>query len=201
MQVVKTPTELTYPAVWRFRFFVALFYHNPTTFSACIHDTTACVIKLAFHDADTATPTRASSRGSSPTRPTRAISWSYSCGKLNDTPTFSRRSSRGCRCRCRGMRAIRGDVARIFGRGGAASVRRRIGDQHRVRTDHISECLLRHRVTDRRRRQVQVYRTSFLAAYDVRKHTRKDRLMCRIRQGRIWLVGAWGPGPLPTPPP
>ena len=29
---------------------------------------------------------------------------SYSCGKLNDTPTFSRRSSRGCRrgsrCRC-----------------------------------------------------------------------------------------------------
>jgi len=45
-------------------------------------------------------------------RPTRAISWSYSCdGKLNDTPTVARRSSRGCRrgCRCqfrrRGMRA------------------------------------------------------------------------------------------------
>jgi len=59
------------------------------------------------------TPTRTSSRGFSPTRPTRAISWSYSCGKLNDTPTFSRRSSRGyrrgCRCRCpcrrRGMPA------------------------------------------------------------------------------------------------
>jgi len=38
-----------------------------------------------------------------------AISWSYSCGKLNDTPTFSRLSSRGCRCWCwrRGMRALR----------------------------------------------------------------------------------------------
>jgi len=51
------------------------------------------------------TPTRTSSRGSSPTRPTRAIFWSYSYGKLNDTPTFSRRSSRECqrecRCRCR----------------------------------------------------------------------------------------------------
>ena len=54
-------------------------------------------------------------RGSSPTRPTRAISWSYSCGKMNNTPTFSRRSSRGCRrgcrcrCRCRrrGIRALR----------------------------------------------------------------------------------------------
>ena len=29
------------------------------------------------------TPTPTASRGSSPTRPTRAISWSYSCGKLN----------------------------------------------------------------------------------------------------------------------
>ena len=58
----------------------------------------------------TPTPTPTSSRGSSPTRPTRAISWSYSRGKLNDTPPFSRRSSRGCRrgcrCRCRGMRAF-----------------------------------------------------------------------------------------------
>jgi len=50
------------------------------------------------------TPTPTSSRGTSPTRPTRAISLSYSCGKLNDTPTFSRRSSRGCRRR--GMRAL-----------------------------------------------------------------------------------------------
>jgi len=59
------------------------------------------------------TPTSipASSRGSSPTRPTRAIFWNYFCGQLNDAPTFSRRSSRWCRqgCRCRwrhrGMRA------------------------------------------------------------------------------------------------
>jgi len=55
-------------------------------------------VKPAFHDADSPdTPTCL--------RPTRAISRSYSCGKLNDTPTFSRRFSRGCRCRCRGMRA------------------------------------------------------------------------------------------------
>ena len=33
---------------------------------------------------------RTYSRGSSPTRPTRAISRSYSYGKLNDAPTFSR---------------------------------------------------------------------------------------------------------------
>jgi len=68
---------------------------------------------LSWHSTmPTRTPTRTSSGGSSPTRPTRAISWSYSCGKLNDTPIFSRRSSRGCRrgcpCRCRrrGMPAL-----------------------------------------------------------------------------------------------
>ena len=63
----------------------------------------------------TPTPTQTSSRGSSPTRPTRAISCSYSYGKQNDTPTLSRRSSRVCRrgCRCpsrcrrRGTRAYR----------------------------------------------------------------------------------------------
>ena len=70
-----------------------------------------CVILAALSwNSTTPTPTRTSSRGSSPTRPTRAISWSYSYGKLNDTPTFSRRSSPGCRqgCRCRrhGMRAL-----------------------------------------------------------------------------------------------
>ena len=60
----------------------------------------------------TSSPTRTSSRGSSPTRPTRAIEVIHDCGKLNDTPTFSRRSSRscrrGCRCRCwrRGMLAL-----------------------------------------------------------------------------------------------
>jgi len=63
-------------------------------------------IKLEF---TTPTPTQTSSRGSSPTRQTRAISWSYFCGKLNDTPTFSRRFSRGCRrgCRCRYRRPSR----------------------------------------------------------------------------------------------
>jgi len=66
-------------------------------------------VKPAFHDTDTATD---SDSPDTPTflRPTRAISWSYSCGKLNDTPTFSQRSSRGCRlgCRCRrrGMWAL-----------------------------------------------------------------------------------------------
>ena len=64
--------------------------------------------KLAFHDADTDIDFLA--RILAHTSDTR--DWSYSCGKLNDTPTFSRRSSqgyrRGCRCRCRrrGMRAI-----------------------------------------------------------------------------------------------
>jgi len=66
------------------------------------------VLRLYSWNSTTPTPTRTSSRGSSPTRRTRAISCS-SCGKLNDTPTFSRRSSRGCRrgCRyrCRGMPA------------------------------------------------------------------------------------------------
>ena len=66
---------------------------------------------LSWHST-TPTPTPTSLRGSSPTRPTRAISWSYSCGKLNvcDTPTFSRRSSRECRqgCRCRYLRRRRG---------------------------------------------------------------------------------------------
>jgi len=68
-------------------------------------------INLALHldylswNFTTPTPTPTSLRGSSPTRPARAISWSYSYGKLNDTPTFSRRSSRGCRCWRRGMRA------------------------------------------------------------------------------------------------
>jgi len=51
-------------------------------------------VKLEFHDAD------------DPRRHVRhTISWSYSYGKLNDTPTFSWRSSWGCRrgstCRCR----------------------------------------------------------------------------------------------------
>jgi len=61
----------------------------------------------------TPTLTRTSSRGSSPTRPTRAISRS-SRVKLNDTPTFSRRSSPGCRreCRCRGMPALYSGHAR-----------------------------------------------------------------------------------------
>ena len=58
-------------------------------------------VSIAFHDTDIL-----HERGSSPTRPTRAISRSYSCGKLNDTPTFSRRSLRRCRRRCRGMRAL-----------------------------------------------------------------------------------------------
>ena len=69
-------------------------------------------LNLAQFNSTTPTPT--SSRGSAPTRPTRAISGSHSCGWLNDTPTFSRRSSlvhlcrRGCRCRCRrrGMQAL-----------------------------------------------------------------------------------------------
>jgi len=74
---------------------------------SCVPHALLCVA-LSSHST---TPT--SSRGSSPTRLTRAISWSYSCSKLNDTPTFSRRSSRGCRrgcrrwCRRRGMRALR----------------------------------------------------------------------------------------------
>jgi len=69
---------------------------------------TYCCIKSAFHDADTD-----SDSPDTPTslRPTRAISWSYSCSKLNDTPTFTRQSSRGCRrgcwCRRRGMRSLR----------------------------------------------------------------------------------------------
>jgi len=58
------------------------------------------LIKPAFHDADTDSD---SSDTPSSLRQIRAISWSYFCGKLNDTPTFSRRASRGCRqgCRCR----------------------------------------------------------------------------------------------------
>jgi len=76
----------------------------------------------------TATPTRTSSRGSSPTRPTRAISLSYSFGKLNDTPTFSRRSSRGCRRRgmpallielCDGVYSIYCPVAYLYWRSAA----------------------------------------------------------------------------------
>ena len=52
---------------------------------------TAHMSRYSSHStAPTPTPTRTSSRGSSPTRPTRAISCSYSRGKLNDTPTFSR---------------------------------------------------------------------------------------------------------------
>ena len=55
------------------------------------------------------TPTRPSARHAYTSLcPTHAIFWSYSSGKLNDTPAFWRRSSRGCRCRClrRGMRAL-----------------------------------------------------------------------------------------------
>jgi len=67
------------------------------------------VMRLSWNST-TPTPTRTSSRESSPTRPTRSISWSYWCCKLNDTPTFSRRFSRrcrrGCRCRRRGMPAL-----------------------------------------------------------------------------------------------
>jgi len=59
------------------------------------------------HDTDTDTDILA--RILADTSGTRAISRSYSCGKMNDTPTFSRRSSRRCRrrCRCRrrGMRS------------------------------------------------------------------------------------------------
>ena len=66
----------------------------------------SCAVKPAFHDTDTD-----SNSPDTPTslRPTRAISWSYSCGKLNDTPTFSRGCRRRCRCRCRrrGMRALK----------------------------------------------------------------------------------------------
>ena len=59
-------------------------------------------VKLEFHDADTDTDILA--RILADTSDTR--DWSYSCGKLNDTPTFSRRSLRGCRCRCHGMPAL-----------------------------------------------------------------------------------------------
>jgi len=57
-----------------------------------------------------------SPHSTTPTRPTRLHPYVRHarfpevtlCGKLNDTPTFSRRSSRGCRCRCRrrGMRTF-----------------------------------------------------------------------------------------------
>jgi len=76
--------------------------------SVCLFNVFDCRVWLSPHST---TPT-SSREGSSPTRPTRVISWSYSCGKLNDTPTFSQRSSRGCRCRCRGMRALRAAVPR-----------------------------------------------------------------------------------------
>ena len=61
-------------------------------------------LKPTFHDSDTDFLARILAD----TSDTRAISSSYSCGKLNDTPTFSRRSSRGCRRRCRrrGMWAL-----------------------------------------------------------------------------------------------
>jgi len=51
------------------------------------------VVKLAFHDADTDTDFLA--RILADTSDTR--DWSYSCDKLNDTPTSSRQSSRECR--------------------------------------------------------------------------------------------------------
>jgi len=56
-------------------------------------------VKPEFHDVDTDTDTDILARILADTSDTR--DWSYSCGKLNDTPTFSRRSSPGCRCRCR----------------------------------------------------------------------------------------------------
>jgi len=68
-------------------------------------------IKLEFRDADTRTPTCTDilARILAATRPTRAISRSYSYGEFNDTPTFSRGCRRGspCQCRRRGMRALR----------------------------------------------------------------------------------------------
>jgi len=72
-------------------------------YGRCDHATARRGVGLSWNSTtptSTPTPTRTTSRGSSPTRPTRAISWSYSCGKLNNTPSFSLRSSRGCRCRC-----------------------------------------------------------------------------------------------------
>jgi len=61
--------------------------------------------KLEFHDTDMDILARILA-DTSDTR-----DWSYSCGKLNDTSTFSRRSSRGCWCRRRGMPAIRRTIA------------------------------------------------------------------------------------------
>jgi len=53
--------------------------------------TEARLFKPAFHDADTGTDILARILADTSIR---AISWSYSCGKLNDTPTSSRLSSR-----------------------------------------------------------------------------------------------------------
>jgi len=80
-----------------------------------------CCCKLSAHcdksrdrialswNSTTPIPTRTTSRGSSPTRPTGVISWSYSYAKLNGTPTFSRRSSRG-------DVGVSGESARILAR-------------------------------------------------------------------------------------
>jgi len=74
-------------------------------------------LKLEFHDTDTDTDILA--RILADTSDTR--DWRYSCGKLNDTPTFLRRSPRGCRCRRRGMRAwlstLEDNISNMFTRG------------------------------------------------------------------------------------
>jgi len=64
--------------------------------NVCMQLVLVGLVELSWHST-TPTSTRTSSRASSPARPTRAILWSHSYGKLNDTPTFLRR----CRCRCR----------------------------------------------------------------------------------------------------
>jgi len=77
--------------------------HSAPTGDVDVCWTTKC--QLSPHST-TPTPTRPTLPTS--LRPTRAVSRSYSCSKLNDTLT--RRSSRGCRrgCRCRhrGIRAL-----------------------------------------------------------------------------------------------
>ena len=93
------------PAILVIENFIVFIKSNRADGRHCIRP----LVKLEFHDADTDIPTRTSSRGSSPTSPTGAISLKLFLWQAErHAPTFSRRSSRGCRCPCRrrGTRAL-----------------------------------------------------------------------------------------------